>query len=210
MNPAAIPPQKKTSFSKQLIRQNSLDVKGFDRWLFAPGMLFRSREKWWGDPGMRPKPHEGIDICFYADKSKKVFRLDETARIPVMYGGEIVKMEKDFLGISVYVSHEIFDTHNRQLHTAYGHTQPFSDMGPGTGLKEGQAFAGISPITGKKNNMIPHLHLSMLWVEGTLSYGALNWEAMHRDPPIKLINPLNAMECQYAVLSEEHLFYAPT
>ena len=30
---------------------------------FYPGVLFRSRDKWWPDSGMRPTMHEGMDFA---------------------------------------------------------------------------------------------------------------------------------------------------
>lgn len=94
---------EETLFSEHLVTCNSLRQAGLEQWAFYPGMLFGATEKWWGDRGRRPRPHEGIDLCLYTDKAGRAFRLHESSRIPVMLDGEIVKIEEDFLGKSVYL-----------------------------------------------------------------------------------------------------------
>ena len=49
------PSLKKTRFTEFLIRENSLDERGFQEWVFCPGMLFNSLDKWWGDQGLRDR-----------------------------------------------------------------------------------------------------------------------------------------------------------
>jgi hypothetical protein len=61
---------------------NGLRDAGFDRWAFHPGMLFGAREKWWGDWGRCPRPHEGIDLVLYTNEPGHLLELDESARIP--------------------------------------------------------------------------------------------------------------------------------
>ena len=108
---------EKTNFSEQLLECNGLREAGFHRWAFHPGMLFGAREKWWGDRGARPTPHEGIDLCLYTNEPGHLLELGESTRIPVMLDGEVTKIEKDYLGQSVYVSHGIDDGHGRRLWT---------------------------------------------------------------------------------------------
>ena len=127
---------EKTSFSEQLLECNGLREAGFDQWAFSPGMLFKAPGKWWGDRGTRARPHEGIDLCLYTDETGRPFALDESTRIPVMFDGEIIKIEEDFLGQSVYVAHAIDDGHGRRLWTIYGHTRPADHIQPGDRLSE--------------------------------------------------------------------------
>lgn len=72
-----------------LIEVNGLDPDNFESWVFCPGMLFGSPDKWWGDLGRRDFPHEGIDFCLYADRSRQIQRLGEQTRIPVMHTGVV-------------------------------------------------------------------------------------------------------------------------
>ena len=74
---------RKSQFSALLITSNGLDRNGFHQWAFYPGMLFRSEAKWWGDWGIRTRPHEGLDLCLYQDTDGKVRSLDATVNIPV-------------------------------------------------------------------------------------------------------------------------------
>ncbi len=128
---------EKTNFSERVLECNGLREAGFDRWAFCPGMLFGAPEKWWGDRGARPSPHEGMDLCLYTNEPGHLLELDESTCIPVMFDGEVTKIEKDYLGQSVYVGHAIDDGHGRRLWTMYGHTTPLEDVRPGTRVRQG-------------------------------------------------------------------------
>ena len=41
-------------------------------WLFLPGMLFKETQAWWKEDTPRQSPHEGIDLRFLADRSRKL------------------------------------------------------------------------------------------------------------------------------------------
>ena len=68
----------KTFFTKH---NNDFHTYGFKEWIFYPGMLFQDREAWWVDNGLRAAPHEGIDLCFYRDKTGQVRRIGEGTKI---------------------------------------------------------------------------------------------------------------------------------
>lgn len=190
-------PSEKTAFGEQLINYNRLDEAGFEEWLFYPGMLFRSNEKWWGDGGCRSTPHEGIDLCLFRHKSGAVVQLDGTTKIPVTYNGEIVKIDRDFLGKSVYIRHEIFDRAGRQFYTVYGHTEPVHHLRPGAGLKAGDILASISDA--KKTKIFSHLHISMAWIPASCSVESLNWVTLADPGKVTLLNPLDIIGCKYSI-----------
>ena len=106
---------KNTRFTEFLIQKNALDQGGFKEWVFCPGMLFNSTDKWWGDQGKRDKPHEGLDLCLYKDREDKILRLGEKAKVPVIYDGIVVGIVDDFLGKSVIIEHLISDGRNNRL-----------------------------------------------------------------------------------------------
>jgi hypothetical protein len=193
---AELPPEK-TAFSEQVIKYNRLDEAGFEEWLFYPGMIFGSTEKWWGDFGTRPTPHEGIDLCLFRNQNSSVLQLDGTSKIPVTYNGEIVKIDKDFLGKSLYIRHDIFDSAGRQFYTIYGHTEPVSDAAPGTRVKAGDIVASISEA--KKIKIFSHLHISMAWIPASCSAENLNWVTLADPEKVTLLNPLNIIGCKYSI-----------
>jgi len=196
-------PVEKTNFSERLLECNGLREAGFNRWAFYPGMLFGAREKWWGDRGARPSPHEGIDLCLYADEPGRSFGLDESTRIPVMFDGKIVKIEKDFLGQSVYVGHAIDDGDGKRLWTMYGHTRPADHVQPGERVRQGEIIASLTERRKKITGPRPHLHLTMAWVSPERAFRELNWETLH-DPGIAiLLDPLHAMGCPYRILDPD-------
>jgi len=75
---------RNSRFTEFLIRKNALDQGGFNGWVFCPGMLFNSTDKWWGDHGKRDKPHEGLDLCLYKDREDTILRLGEKAKVPAI------------------------------------------------------------------------------------------------------------------------------
>ncbi len=196
-------PEAITPLGEQLVEQNGLREAGFDLWAFHPDMLFGARRKWWGDRGPRPSPHEGIDLCLFTDKSGRPHRLDESCRVPVAFEGEIIKIEKDFLGESVYVAHGMEDGQGRRLWTLYGHTKPAEGLGAGKSVRQGEIIATFTKVGKKAAGLVCHLHLSMAWVSTTTAFDKISWEAL-QDPGVAvLIDPLHAMGCPYRILDPD-------
>ena len=71
------PPLKRSQFKDIIVSENRLDKKGFKEWIFCPGMLFRSGQKWWGDREKRGSDHEGLDLSIYRNDEGDILRLDE-------------------------------------------------------------------------------------------------------------------------------------
>ena len=189
-----------TRFMQHLIEYNNLDELGFEEWVFHPGMLFDSTDRWWGDWGNRDKPHEGLDLCLYRDRCGENHSLDEKIKVPVIYGGKVVRVIDDYIGKSVFVGHDICDSKGNQLYTVYGHIEPQNEVSRGKTLIEGDIIATITDTRGKKVEISPHLHISIAWIPECLPYEKLNWKSMGDSEIVTLLNPLKVFDCKYTVL----------
>ncbi len=186
-------------FGNYLKTCNRLEDAGFQEWIFFPGMLFRSPEKWWGNKGIRPAPHEGLDICLYATKDGRQMQFDKSTKIPVGYNGKIVRIIKDFLGKSLYVRHDIQDDAGRYFYSLYGHTLPSDSLRKGSIVNAGDIIGTVSDIR-KKTGILPHLHISMAWIPASRAPETLDWDTVGTSAEIILLNPLDALGDQYAVI----------
>ena len=183
----------KSRFFDHLLEKNPDSLGNFQRWRFHPGMLFNSWEQWWGEPGRRPSAHEGIDLCFFEDEAGQINFLGGTVRVPATFAGTVVKLDRDFLGQSIYLRHAIFSEDGAQLLTAYGHTRLVEGLAVGRQVAEGEIIASIAPVSARKNGMRAHLHLTMAWAPVLLPLDRLTWENLGRDGGIRLIDPLAAL-----------------
>ena len=190
----------RTRFSEYLIGYNGLSERGFRKWVFYPGMVFNSTDKWWGMGGERDKPHEGLDLCLYRDEDGGNYSLGTTAKVPVMYEGVVVRIIDDFIGKSVFVSHAIYDGKGNQLHTIYGHVEPCDGIIRDTILNEGNIIATITDAKKKKAKMSSHIHISVAWIPKTLYYKKLNWETLNDSSIVTLLDPLGVISCKYEIL----------
>ena len=190
---------RKSNFSALLITSNGIDIKGFHQWAFYPGMLFQSEAKWWGDWGIRKRPHEGLDLCLYQDTDGILQSLDAGVHIPVLYEGTVVRLIDDYIGKTVFVLHDMYDTNQNQLCSIYGHTDPCETIEAATPVQEGSVIATISDGAGRGAQMSSHLHLSIAWVPKVYDYQQLNWETLDHSE-VMLRNPLDFIECHYAIL----------
>ncbi|MCF8027259.1 MAG: hypothetical protein K9K81_02760 [Desulfobacteraceae bacterium] len=169
----------RTGFVRDLLIANSICRPiEFDRLLFFAGMRFGSRKSWWGHGRPRPQSHEGLDLCFFADRSGRYFRLDETVCVPAAFDSRVVAMIPDFLGTTVIAAHEMAGRAGRCL-LFYAHITPDKGLHLGQRLEAGRCFARISGEN-KKRWLPPHLHLSMA-AEGNLPpLERLDWPMVNR------------------------------
>ncbi|MFZ5448548.1 MAG: hypothetical protein ACOZFS_07950 [Thermodesulfobacteriota bacterium] len=177
-----------------LAANNRPHLDNVKQWHFLPGMLFNSMEKWWDEQGARAAPHEGLDLCNFEEMNGSIKSLGQNIKIPVAFAGEIVKIDRDFLGKSIFIIHEIFDDKGRQLMSAYGHTVPRDSLNVGSRVAEGETIAVISTVYGKKTPVVPHLHITFGWIPVPLVADDLNWDNLGKNPCITLIDPLNILE----------------
>lgn len=201
LNPEAL---KKTRFTEMLIDENDWDHNGFDNWIFCPGMLFNSPEKWWGDHGRRDYPHEGVDLCLYRDRSKRILRLDEKSRIPVMNDGVVKAIFTDYLGKAVIIEHETLESENERFLSVYAHTKPRADVKIGVMVKKGDIIANIAGTSRSKANIIPHLHFSLGLPSPSLSYDMFVWNIMRNPDMVTLLDPLEVIDWPYQQLDPEN------
>lgn len=178
----------KSSFLCNLLEINRPYMDGFTRWVFQPGMLFQSWETWWGEKKPRTVAHEGIDLCTFEDVKGLIKHVDGSIKIPAVFPGTIVKIDRDFLGRSIFISHNIYAADDRQLYVALGHTNPGAARQPGNKVEEGEVIATIS--SPPQTAILPHLHITLAWIPVPLSPDYLTWKNLGRDKRITLIDPL--------------------
>ena len=189
-----------TRFTDFLIRKNDLAENGFDRWVFHPGMLFHSPDKWWGDRGRRQTPHEGLDLCFYRAPGGRMHCLDDKTRIPVLYDGIIVAIVNDFLGKSVIVEHPHDGSGSLGLCSIYGHTNPPHNLQIGNSVKKGEILATLAGSSRSKSGIQPHLHISLGLTDKCISYEQFDWETIGSWQMLTLIDPLPVLDHSYQVV----------
>ena len=206
LHPVKTAALKKNRFTEMLIEENGLNQNGFESWIFCPGMLFNSPEKWWGDHGRRDFPHEGIDFCLYWDRSKRILRLDEKSRIPVMHDGVVKAIFTDYLGKAVIIEHEPSESQNVSFLSVYAHTEPRTDVKIGVMVKEGDIIAKIADTKKSKANIIPHLHFSLGLPSPFLTYDPFVWNMMRNPGMITLLDPLEVIDWTYQQLDPENLY----
>jgi len=173
-----------------MLDHNRPRMAGFKGWVFHPGMRFQAREKWWGDQGSRAVPHEGLDLYSFETGGGRVKTVDRRTQIPAAFAGQVVKIEPDFLGKSIYIVHAIYADGGRQLLSAVGHTVPREGLQPGQAVAAGEIIAAVAGGSGPKPDLPPHLHLTFAWVPEDFRLDHLTWKNLGHDPGIRLIDPL--------------------
>jgi murein DD-endopeptidase MepM/ murein hydrolase activator NlpD len=191
---------KKSRFTEMLIEENALDQSGFECWIFCHGMLFNSPDKWWGDHGLRDYPHEGIDLCLYADQYNMIQRINEKTRIPVIQDGVVKAMFKDYLGKAIIIEHEHSGRDIGRFISFYAHTNPHSEIENGVIVKEGDVIATLAETSNSKAKIKPHLHFSIGLPSESFSYDGFVWNTIRNPEMISLLDPLNVMDWPYQVL----------
>lgn len=188
-----------------LTAENGLDQGGFDRWVFCPGMLFNSPEKWWGDHGRRDFPHEGVDFCLYRDRAGQTRRLDKTSRIPAMHDGVLKAVFTDYLGKALIIAHDPAAGGNHRLLSIYAHTRPLAGIDIGSTIKEGEVIATLADTAGSKSGILPHLHFSLGVPAPSFSYDPFTWRTIQTPEMITLLDPMQIIDRPCQVLDSEDL-----
>lgn len=195
---------KKTCFTEMLIEANALDQSGFESWIFCNGMMFNSSDKWWGDFGLRDFPHEGIDLCLYRDGSRKVRRLDEKTRIPVMHDGVVRAMFKDYLGQAIIIEHEESHDESRRFISMYAHTSPRDEIEVGVTVAEGDIIATIAGTGHSKANILPHLHFSIGLPSESFSFEGMVWNIVRNPKMMTLLDPQPVIDYPHQALDADN------
>lgn len=195
------PALPKSGFSENFLRINGLPDT-FAAWVFYPGMLFRAKNIWWKGPGGRGRPHEGLDLCYYRDREGRIRSLHQGLSIPVMYEGEIVKTERDFLGESVYMRHTGLAENATEFFTIYGHVVPFSPAVSGRMLRKGDILGTIADASLRNPHIPSHLHITAAMISGPPSPERLSWSAMQNEDTVTLMDPLSILDGNFEIVPD--------
>lgn len=192
--------KNRSSFGQRFLDVNWLDAAGFKELVFLPAMLHTATDKWWGDMGHRPTPHEGIDLVAWRTSEGNIRFFNGAIRVPVMYDGRIKAIIPDFLGQSVFISHPQFRQSEHTLFTIFGHLAPDIIYEPETLVREGDIIGTIAVPAGKPGAVRPHLHISAAWISDTMIPEALDWTVMGASDSVQLIDPLPLTGLPFSIL----------
>ncbi len=180
-----VPPSR---FKDNFVEINGIGQAGFADWVFSPGMLFGSEEKWWATGGRRKSRHEGIDLRLYRDQKGEEHYLDEKILISVMYGGEVVMIVDDFMGKSIFLGHNIH-LGKKRLFSIYGHLIPFESIRTG-GVLTAKSVLGHLAKTTRPLAIPEHLHLSVAVIPESFPSERLDWDILKEEKEVLLLDPL--------------------
>lgn len=204
------------SFCKLFVGLNQqADITHF---ILNPGMLFNDTLQWWGPkndhcrehhvdiPALRPRPHEGIDICLMQHFDKSLSSVLPQMLIPAILPGNLVHFHRDYLGETLYIQHPDIKKEGAVLHTLYGHTasvlcdhtstagnisrEQFSaNHSCPSSINKGQIVGTISSPP-EACSVPAHLHISCAWIREEQQVEELNWENMATNNNVFFIDPL--------------------
>lgn len=179
-----------SNYLQAIARTNHLENDLKTQWLFYCGMLFLSREKWWGDFKYRPALHEGIDICWYRTENKKqVHCFTPEIRIPAMENGTVLNICNDFLGQTLVVELKNPTNSNFRIVLTYAHVVPEPGILKGQKIKKNQVIAKVSDT--KKNDTLPaHLHFSCFEILEPVPENHLAWDVFTDPEKVNMICPV--------------------
>jgi murein DD-endopeptidase MepM/ murein hydrolase activator NlpD len=156
-------------------------------------MLFRAGNTWWGNHGIRVRPHEGLDIGLYVDRQRKIRCLDAKTDIPACYDGIIVKVFNDFIGESMLIEHTFSAHPHVTFYTIYGHLNRNDACHAGQSVREGDIIGTLAEPDDSKTDILPHLHLSLGWSPEKISYASIDWKHLCTASTLILLDPLLIM-----------------
>jgi hypothetical protein len=175
-------------FLEALARANGLGDN--ITWLFYPGMLLDSYDKWWDDFAKRPCAHEGIDICFFREGSGKISPLARNANIPAMDKGLILNRCKDFLGESLVIAHEGVLPLTPKVVFVYSHLEIEKKIVPGCRVEKNQIIGRTFDTSKKQSKLLSHLHFSCVELMDKIPLDVLDWDLFPDREKVNLINPV--------------------
>ena len=186
-----------------LVTMNALEQKGHQRWLFSPQMLFGAADKWWDRGGKRTQPHEGLDICFYMDRHRRIRHMGKAAAVPAAADGVVVGIIDDFLGQTVILLHRFKD--RPDILSLYGHTQPAAGLRTGEAVKAGEEIAVLTRSKRSNSSVAAHLHLSVARCISGFQMTKLDWNTMANWSALTFVDPLPVIGSRYRLVDAETL-----
>ena len=178
------------AYLKTIAKLNHLEMPKDEQWLFYPGMLFLSQEKWWPDKGIRPTEHEGIDITFYKDKNGIIQNFDRSVDIPLIEKGTVINICQDFLGHSLILEHAVETSNSNRIVSVYAHLNLDRKIKTGQDLVKNKVIGKIADTSVKMPLMQPHLHLSFIEIPAGIALDELDWTLFCDQSRVNLINPV--------------------
>ncbi|MCF6246870.1 MAG: hypothetical protein L3J69_05860 [Desulfobacula sp.] len=182
--------KKFKTYLNTLSRINDLGKGNPVQWHFHCGMLFLTKDKWWGDFKVRNCVHEGIDITYYKTAPGKWQQLNETIMVPAMESGIVLNICDDFLGKTIIIQPflPVINSEVRILFV-YAHIEPMNDIQKDSIVFQGSCLATLSH-TKKNPQLPPHLHLSCFEVPKSIRAKDLNWNLFSKPDVVRLIHPV--------------------
>ena len=111
-----------------------------------------------------------------------------------MYDGKVVNVLDDFLGRTVTMAHSISDKSGSRFCTMYGHTALSCDLHVGKTINQGEIIATAAELAPTVTDILPHLHISMGWVNASIAFHRLDWKIIGARDAVSLIDPLCAID----------------
>lgn len=168
--------------------------------LFHPGMLFGSRERWWGNPAPRPTPHEGLDLWLWEDDAGEPSILPDAFRVPTPLPGVVARLLPDFLGQTVCLRHEVKQG-EACLYSLLGHLRPRDDLREGSRVAAGDLLGTLASPP-KPTRVPPHLHLTLAFLPPAREAELLDWGLLGRHPAVRLVDPLPRLRLPHRLIGE--------
>lgn len=168
--------------------------------LFHPGMLFGSRERWWGNPAPRPTPHEGVDLWLWEDDEGRASILPATFRVPAPLPGVVARLLPDFLGLTVCLRHAAGQG-EACLYSLLGHLRPQDHLREGSRVAAGDVLGTLAaPL--QPTRVPPHLHLTLACLPPARETELLDWGVLGRHPAVHLLDPLPWLRLPHRLTGE--------
>jgi murein DD-endopeptidase MepM/ murein hydrolase activator NlpD len=172
----------RSGFTKRFVLSNDLDANGFKEWSFQPGMVFASREKWWGEHGARHRHHEGVDFAAFLDGEEREQQITAGMLVPTLFSGQVVNIIEDLLGSTIIIDHAIRDQDGRVLHAFYAHLTPHRTISQGTEIDSEDILGAIAP----GSSCLAHLHISTAWCSRDIPLSNFSWQTS----TLQFFNPM--------------------
>ncbi len=173
----------KSQFTKHIARLNRLEP---GLWLLGPGMAFGDTHHWWGQKKKRPVPHNGVDLAYFRTPDGTQHNLGAGTLVPAPFDGLIARVIPDFLGMSVFLMHDI-EINGMRLISAIGHMAPHMLLHLGAHIKSGAPLGSISRP--KNKDVPPHLHLTLALAPKDFPPSKLSWELLDKNKDLQPIDP---------------------
>ncbi|RLB99127.1 MAG: hypothetical protein DRH34_13065 [Deltaproteobacteria bacterium] len=178
-----------SDYLKTLSHVNDLGKGQKVEWLFHCGMLFSSKDKWWGDFKFRHCAHEGMDITYFRTYPDEMQCFDDSIKVPAMDDGIIVNICDDFLGKTLVVEHKNSNHFNSRILFIYAHIIPEKGLKTGHSIQKKEIVARVGD-THKNPLLPPHLHFSCFEVPQQIQSENLNWNLFSKSREVNLIHPV--------------------